>query len=304
MSKYSIKTVILFYISISAFILIFSLGVFVIFNHTKSLERDLMNKMTIMSEDIAAHRLYAKSSKELKTFFILKSNNHKESFHRYINNISFRYVESMEKKIEPLSVIKLLPNKNYIIVTSSSTYIDKEVNKLLVQLVLVLLLIFGMIMLGLNLLLTKLLSPLKCLVNYCNNSPLKSGVINKCEGSYEVNTLKQAILKLQGTNQKLCQEKQDIFKEAAHEMKSPIAILKARLALFSNDSISKQEFVKDTAGDISSISNKVRELIFLKAIEWDIKQAKESVQIQSQCSLMQQLFRPILEKKKPSNDFE
>ena len=59
----------------------------------------------------------------------------------------------------------------------------------------------------------------------------------------------------------------------------------------------KDEFVKDTMLDISTISNKLRELIFLKAIEQDIQKAKESVPMQNQCSMMQQLFRPILEKK-------
>lgn len=298
MSKYSIKTVILFYMSIGAFVLILALGIFLVVNHANSLEKDLINKMTIMSEDIVAKNIYMESQQSLKEFFIKKSHNQKYSFKRYIENIEFRYVDSINnEELAPLSVVKKLPNSSYLIISSSSKYIDMAVKKLFVNLIVVLTLIFGIIMFGLHLLLKKLLFPLKCLVDYCHNSPDTISSALKCEGSYEVDSLRKAIIELQGTNKKLCQEKQEIFKEAAHEIKTPIAILKARLALFRKSDMPKEEFVKESNGDITTIGNKLRELIFLKAIEWDIRQAKESVQIQNQCSIMQQLFRPILEKK-------
>jgi signal transduction histidine kinase len=145
-------------------------------------------------------------------------------------------------------------------------------------------------------LLNKLLEPLRCLVDYCND-PNTAKPLPTCSGSFEIDSLKDAILNLQENNFQLYKEKEDIFKEAAHEIKTPIAILKARLSLFKEGEMQKSEFIKSSMADISTISNKLRELIFLKAIEWDIKKAKESVKMQNQCLLMQQLFHPILEKK-------
>ena len=283
--------------SAGAFALIFALGVFLVVNHTHSLKKDLMHKMTIMSQDVVNHNIYMESSDKLKDFFISKSNQNKESFERYIKNIEFRVVNSENEASQPLRVVKKLPNGAFFIISSSSKYIDMEVRKLLVRLVFVLITVLGIIIFGLHLLLKKLLFPLTCLVDYCHNAGKGTSLSSQCDGSHEVNSLRKAIMALQGTNNRLCQEKQDIFKEAAHEIKTPIAILKARLSLFKKSDMPKSEFVKESDGDIATISNKLRELIFIKAIEWDITQAKEHVQLQNQCSIMQQLFKPILEKK-------
>jgi signal transduction histidine kinase len=288
---------ILFYMSLSAALLVLALGVFVMFHHTKSLENDLLNRMHIMTDDIIEHQLYLKSPEELKVFFMSNESYHKDSYGNYINEISFQYAKEMPTIVANLSVAKELPNKKYLIVSSTSEYIDVQVEALLLKLILALLITLSLIMFGLHLLLKKLLNPLKCLVNYCNNASVQKQKLPVCQGSFEVNSLKSAILGLEQSNNILCKEKQDIFKEAAHEIKTPIAILKARLALFEKSDMPKREFIHESVNDISTISNKLRELIFLKAIEWDIQRAKEFVAMQTQCTMMQQLFKPILEKK-------
>ncbi|MBD3800562.1 MAG: HAMP domain-containing histidine kinase [Campylobacterales bacterium] len=99
-------------------------------------------------------------------------------------------------------------------------------------------------------------------------------------------------------NRSLCREKQNIFKEAAHEIKAPIAVLKARLSRFSeDDACPKARFVGESEADIATISSKLKELIFLKEIEWDMREAREDVPMQEQCRAIQQAFLPILEKK-------
>ncbi len=296
-SHRSIQTTILIYISISAAFLILTLGLFVVFNHTKSLKNDLVYKMHIMADDIVEHEHYQMSPTALKKYFMSSESYHKDSYNNYIGEIEFSYVESISEELSELSVYKKLPNNSFLVLTSTSKDVDKKVRELLLRLGVVLVLILGSIILGLYLILNKFLYPLKCLVNYCNDTSLQSNSLDKCEGSYEVDSLKEAIVGLQKNNQTLCKEKQNIFKEAAHEIKTPIAILKARLALYDKSDMPKNEFVKESMGDISTISNKLRELIFLKAIEFDVQMAKESVGMQIQCSMMQQLFRPILEKK-------
>ena len=62
------------------------------------------------------------------------------------------------------------------------------------------------------------------------------------------------------SNQRFCKQKQDIFKEAAHEIKSPIAILKARLSLFKqNEDSDKAAFIQESEDDIRTISNKLHD---------------------------------------------
>ena len=284
--------------SISAALLVVALGVFVVFNHTKSLETELLGKMHIMTDDVIEHNLYTKSPQMLKTFFITHKGYNKDGHGDYIKEIEFYYASSInEEKLPRLSVVKELPNGEFLILTSSSVYIDNQVHHMVFRIILALLITWSVIMTGLYFLLKRLLNPLRCLVKYCNNASSQDRALPKCQGSYEVNSLKEAILGLEQSNHVLCKEKQNIFKEAAHEIKTPIAILKARLALFDKSDMPKKEFVQESVSDIANISNKLRELIFLKAIEWDIQQAKESVTMQTQCTMMQQLFRPILEKK-------
>ena len=284
--------------SISAAFLVLALGVFVLLNHTKSLKNDLVYKMHIMADDILEHEHYLMPAKTLKKYFMSSESYHKESYNNYIREIEFSYPNFIDDNLPELSVYKKLPNSTYLLITSSSKDIDKQVGELLLRLGTVLVIILSVIILGLYFILNKFLSPLKCLVNYCNDVSEHESSLENCKGSYEIDSLREAIAGLQKSNQILCKEKQNIFKEAAHEIKTPIAILKARLALYDKSDMSKDEFVQDSRADISTISNKLRELIFLKAIEWDVQQAKESVGMQIQCSMMQQLFKPILEKKK------
>jgi signal transduction histidine kinase len=283
--------------SISATLLALILGTFVVMDYRKSLEHDLVNTMRIMADDIAEHGLYNESPQILKDIFTTGESYHEANFLNYIKNLEFSFKDSLDENLSNLQVSKKLPDGRFLLITSSSVSIDEKVNSLLLELITGLLLGLSLIIGAFHLLLKKLLHPLKCLVNYCHNASSDSGLLPKCNGSYEVNSLKEAILELQQNNKVLCQEKQNIFKEAAHEIKTPIAILKARLSLFDKSDMPKNEFIKESMSDISTISNKLRELIFLKAIEWDIKQAKEYVQMQNQCGMMQQLFRPILEKK-------
>lgn len=250
-----------------------------------------------MADDIVHHQLYESSQDELKKVFSLGESYHKSDYLESIRNVEFYYDDKVLDEEEFLSIVTKLPDGRSLSIVSSYEYINETIASLLGELMVVIAIALGVIMSILYLLLDKLFNPLKCLVDYCHNSTSQAIVLNRCESSYEINALKDAILELQQRNNLLCQEKQNIFKEAAHEIKTPLAILKARVSLFKASDMSKEEFIDETMLDISTISNKLRELIFLKAIEQDIQKAKESVPMQNQCSMMQQLFRPILEKK-------
>lgn len=297
MTKRSLKTTIFSYISLSGVVVALVVSSFVVFDHKKTLENDILYKMHIMADDIIEHKLYKNSESELKDIFTKSESYHKSNYLASLKDVSFSFDVKLMNGEEALTVCTKLPDGRSLSISSSYDYIYQEIVALLGRLAVALIVTLGVIIGVFYILLEKLFYPLKCLIDYCHNIRPEKNVLDRCSSSYEIDALKDAILELQQRNNSLCQEKQNIFKEAAHEIKTPIAILKARVSLFNASDMPKNEFVRDTMLDISTISNKLRELIFLKAIEQDIQKAKESVPMQKQCSMMQQLFRPILEKK-------
>jgi len=283
--------------SISATIISLLLGTFSVVEYKKSLQNDVLNTMKMLADDILEHQFYTADEKELKSIMLSKDNYHHENYIGYMKYIGFKYVKNTDNLSYDLMLREKLPNGKFLVIYSSSESINHQVKKFLIHLSLGFIIILIILVGVFYILLEKLLNPLKCLVDYCNNVDSNINTLPLCNGSYEIKSLKDAIINLQNNNQQLCKDKQDIFKEAAHEIKTPIAILKARLSLFSKSDMKKSDFIKESMDDISTISNKLRELIFLKAIEWDIQKAKELVQMQNQCEMMQQLFHPILEKK-------
>lgn len=147
--------------------------------------------------------------------------------------------------------------------------------------------------------LNKKFKALHCLIDFASSYAQDKPEIPICDGTYEVKNLRDAILELVDTNEYLCQQKQELFKEAAHELKSPLAVLKARVALFEQQKdSSKQEFINEAKKDIVIITSRLKELLFLKSIEWDMQLKKEYLSMEENCKVMQEVFGPILEKKK------
>ncbi|MBN2817045.1 MAG: HAMP domain-containing histidine kinase [Campylobacterales bacterium] len=283
--------------SVSSLLIALFLSSFVISDHKRSLEHSILAKMHLIAKDIVEHGLYLSDVDSLKDIYNLHESYHSPEYLESMQHIKFAYHISKPIPSNNLEVIEKLPNGKYLLVWSDRRYINENINALLLELFFALIGILSLIMAVFYFFLRKLLYPLKCLVNYCNSKVKSKDSLPICSGSYEANALKEAILSLEQRNQVLCKEKQNIFKEAAHEIKTPIAILKARIDLFAKSNMEKEKFINESKSDIATISNKLRELIFLKAIEWDIQQAKERVMMQNQCSMMQQLFKPILEKK-------
>jgi len=167
-----------------------------------------------------------------------------------------------------------------------------------IQLLLAFISIFLFFMVIAYLFLNKKFNALHCLIEFASSHANKKGKIPICDGSYEVKNLRDAMLELIDTNDYLCEQKQELFKEAAHELKSPLSVLKARLSLFEQQrDASKIEFINASKEDISIITSKLKELLFLKSIEWDMQQQKVMLNMEDNCKVMQEIFAPILMKK-------
>jgi signal transduction histidine kinase len=89
-----------------------------------------------------------------------------------------------------------------------------------------------------------------------------------------------------------------MFKEIAHELKSPIAIMQARLSLLMEDNLEKDtlpKYIDETNEDIEDIKRLIYELLFLEEIELDMQNTlKSHISMKGICEIMQNKFQPLL----------
>lgn len=145
-------------------------------------------------------------------------------------------------------------------------------------------------------LIKKRLNALTCIIQYCSayneESPPPS-----CD-SRDLTQLKDAISKLIARNESLLEQEQMLFKEAAHELKSPIAIMNSRLALYKEESdYEKGQFVQELSSDIKRITNVLRELLFIKSVRSELNDAHNAVDIVAQCDTLHEEFMPIVKQR-------
>jgi len=294
----SLQFSIISFFAVSTIITFLMLGAYVIYDYHKELSTNLETSLMVMAEDVVRHELYKKDPGTIKANFHFLEEYHEAPFVALFDHLAFKLYDKRPVTSEVCSVVRKLPNGRYLEVSSGRAAIQKKMLTFVSKLLLVFGTVFFLFILIFTYFLNRLFLPLRCLVHFCQDSSSENGSTPLCGGSMEVDNLKEAIIGLLNANQTLCKQKQDIFKEAAHEIKSPIAILKARLSLFKqNDEFDKKTFVQESEDDIKTISNKLRELLFLKEIEWDMQKQKETISMQEQCLMMQQAFKPILEKK-------
>jgi len=297
MPSKSLQSSILLFFIISSTLTFALLGAYVVYEHHQEMKESLRNSLKVLSEDVMKHELYDKDSEAIKDSFHLLESYHDAPFVALFDHLEFSIVQTPPSS-ELLQVTSRLPDGRLFVVSSTCKQVQIKTWALAMKMLAVfgtMLLLFVVIF---SLFLNRLFLSLRCLVDFCQSSSREARSTPLCSGSSEVNELRLAIIDLMETNHLLCREKQNIFKEAAHEIKAPIAVLKARLSLFKQDDVfDKKEFVAQSEADINTISGKLKELLFLKEIEWDMQQKREHVPMQEQCSLMQQAFMPILEKK-------
>jgi signal transduction histidine kinase len=289
---HSLRFYILSFFTVTSVITFILLGSYVAYNYHAELKTNLCNSLTVMADDVIRHKLYKVPADEIHLSFHYLESYHDDPFVQLFDHLEFSYSTEPLLATDALAVInRKLSDGRYLNISSTLINVDAKTLALTLKLFMVFgtaLLLFILIF---TLLLNRLLSPLHALVRYCNNGSEDHSQIERCDGTSDINSLRNAILQL-------IDDKQELFKEAAHEIKSPIAILKARISLYKqDDNYDKQQFVDESLEDIDTITSKLKEILFLKAVEYDMRQTKEEVSMQSQCYLMQQAFRPIFDKK-------
>lgn len=66
-------------------------------------------------------------------------------------------------------------------------------------------------------------------------------------------------------------KEKELFKEMAHELKTPIAIMKARIDVYeNNDSIDKDHFIHDLNNDITRLTSELKNILFFESSDFDL----------------------------------
>lgn len=270
---------------------------YISYSYHKQLEQDVQGALALMLSDIRYEHFSSNMHQEELKFFSQEVK--KSSFGELFDDLKMKIVtDSFIDDDTRVSAYERLDENSSLHLSCSRDLLNSKVLSFTLETFALFMLIFIALSGVFVFYVKRQFRWLNCLIDFCQSyKPERSSVL-KCNGTYESINLHRAILSLIQSNDSLCVQKQELFKEAAHELKSPIAVLKARLSLFEKDEdIDKQEFVSKSKEDISHIVSKLKELLFLKSIEWDMQLQREDVDMQENCMMMQTAFGPILEKK-------
>jgi len=293
----SMQSNIIIFFFLSALLAMSFTLVYVTYSYHQQLKENIGGALDLILSDIKREHLADNlHQEELQAFvYELEQNSLGKLFDDLQMNISNEVLEPDEDRI----ISKLDISKDrFLYLSCSQELLHAEVLSFALKSLGLFSIIF-MVMVGFFSIFVKWqFKSLHCLVDFCSSYKDDKTGLPACDGTFEVKSLRNAILSLIDTNDYLCNQKQELFKEAAHELKSPIAVLKARLSLFEHDEqMDKKEFVFKSQEDISHIISKLKELIFLKSIEWDMQLPRENVNMEDNCKMMQDAFEPILRKK-------
>ena len=263
-------------------------------NHLKE---EYKSNLTIVSntiQNMTAEEIRAKS------FNICNNSSKKICTLCTLNNefasVTIRYFKTREHiPKEKYSRLLSLKDGSFVQLSLKEGYIETQLDSMKN--------IFLYVFIGVSLIFTfimiflykKLFYPLKCLVRFCHDLTEEKETIACSSNSYEIQELRSAILNLLKRNKSLYEKKSDMFKEIAHELKSPIAIMQARLSLLTNKDLTKEEYIHETSNDIEDIKRLIYELLFLEEIELDIQNTlKTNISMRGICDSMQKKFQPLL----------
>ncbi len=268
-------------------------------SYDHSLQNDLKSKLTILGEEVIDHRYYRMETEAIRRFLHLDQQKHLGVLVENLSNVEIHITEAphvpQDKNL--IYSTREIPEGGYLTLVSDTDKIVQKRQNLIWSLLTVL---GGVLVLGSLVFmyyLYRLFSPMECLVDFCRRFPHDRSQLPACSGSSEISQLKDAVMELLDANGKLVEQERDIFKAAAHEIKTPLAVLKARLSLFNSGEYEREEFVGEANKDIDRITVHLKELLFLKSIERILMGNEETMDIYTELEGLTQDFRPLLEKK-------
>ncbi|KIM11844.1 MAG: hypothetical protein KU37_03035 [Sulfuricurvum sp. PC08-66] len=276
-----------------------AIGAIVVDRHYTMLVEQMRGSLAVMAEDIVYHDLVHIEDTNLMHELMMREVYHSQAMATRYEGLDMRVTQTpppFEKN--SIYVARPIEGETVLYIWASDAPIMRDVSRYMLYITIAFALIATLMVITLIGYLLHLFRPMRCLVAFCHDFDPQNGVKPSCEGSLEIAQLQNAIVTLLDENKALCNKERDIFKEAAHELKTPLAILKSRLGLYKErDSYEKARFIEEAQEDLDTIVLRLQELLFLKNIEMEMRSKKVSMDILMQCDTLQSAFRPIVEKK-------
>ena len=185
-------------------------------------------------------------------------------------DISFFFSNNEYKaKNNEIAVSTQLPNGMYFNLKSSNTELKKYIYKQAIKLVLQHLIYLITIGIFGAYFIQRLLLPLNHLANQCKN--YKSG--NEFYTNYknigeEIKQIESALNMLVHRFEELRIKDKEIFASATHELKTPLAIIKARVEkLQQSDEYKKEDFINDINKDIQRLYLEIQSMLYFNIFD-------------------------------------
>lgn len=189
-----------------------------------------------------------------------------------------------------------LSNNYYLNAISDHQKIDKASfkysQKLLIRYIVSLLIILFIIIFTLDF----YMKPLELLAiktrEWKRESPLDLILNDASSEIKEVSTAFDALVRrLEGYRQK----EAELFKEAAHELKTPLALMRSRLDVYENsDHYEKHKFITDLGHDIERLTKELKNILFLESSDFE---EKKNIGINQILNVLQNKMAILIQRK-------
>lgn len=190
-----------------------------------------------------------------------------------VHNLHFTLTQTPAQFSDDVIGVSTRTHDYYLNISSDTKKIDQAVskyaNQLFEQYFITLLIFLGTSWFFLQ----RYLTPLSKLANqisaWKDDDPFAFSVKNVGSEIQELSfAFSNLIKRLDGFRKK----EKELFKEMAHELKTPLAIMKARIDVYENDDTAdKKKFISDFNNDIARLTSELKSILFFESSDFDQK---------------------------------
>lgn len=225
-----------------------------------------------------------------------------------LSNPFFKIIPSSAPKNTPnntIMVVTKLSNGYYFIARSDTLIIDKNIQRLTMTLYILFFGALSLLTLVFYIILKKLLDPMEQLARSCVAIDLEGGPTHfpVSSASVEIQRLGSALQSLVDKIAFLREKERQMFKDTAHQFKTPLAILKARLDRYALDpKADKELFLRQANGDIAKLLKYLKELLIVQESMVPQDEPSVVIDVESLIEGLSAYAAPLLMRKHQSVD--
>lgn len=221
-----------------------------------------------------------------------------------IGTPAFKITASLPKELtDParIYVVTRMESGAYFVASSDTRSVDRSLHRLALKLIATFIIALALLTALFYLVLKRLLRPIESLSQACATFDLTAGrgeFPSLFGASVEIAQLGDAMETLMGKIAVLRAKEHQTFKEAAHQLKTPLAILKARVDHYSLDvQADKTEFLSRINADIAKIIRLLKELLIVEQSRSGQDESAEAVDLGTLIADAASYISPLLNRK-------